>query len=880
MAMRELNPLVCATYNRTTLTNSGQRCCAPYNSGEIIVPDVEHAGYLAGSASFEILVSHESGLTLANSDSNKVLPGKVSEGADHYARDLAPISTSGSSSSHVEGDTSPFELVHSEPAHSQASGKEPFSMSTSSSVGITRPSHRVIADTGLHNLGNSVNLPSASLYAKQRNRTHEAARIYPSSSLDSGSTIISSSSPTRLSGTPAAFPEAAHTFSLKPARPSLPRIFVPGSNLTATQRSPSSSRCVSTSPATPTSISFSSITSDPPSPIVFASPTSSHMAYPFLVEAKGSLEDGNSFSSLDGSQSPQTSYGSWSSDQGAAYLPTLGNHYQGVSGSLSALTRSYSYPGKSSTDGATQGSHGHFDNEASLALATFEDQFPPTYTRSCLPDVVPGVEGLNLEVESSAMPNTNPSTMPIPQSPSDQPWTLSLSPSPDDYFGSNPLSPASANSLSLSLSPASSYGAPLGSNSAATDGHIISFSHGVSPASSYPPSPSLPAPLPLTEENVLGLITEERRESTAAEYVAALTSHAWEIQEEEGLERTFLGLDGPPQGLFLARYDSHDTPHHAQTEESAVPSSIRPSILDGIEFHQPVRKQGVLNKVKSYGIKVKRMLSPRKAGRHRTPSVSHDLNAHLRAAQLENAPSRAPRGSVIDDILHDAGGDGPESDGLPRPLPPPPGLYTRARKPRPSITAQTYATLRNSLPLARTTSPPAALPPPLIRVRSPSPSRRTRIIQASSPRRAPSSRRLTLAAFSSLMRLSPSSTMSEDIVLPSSADACGPSGGTSPDSVSRRFSYAGRGAADVGVIVETNLLAPPPRVRARGREPPPTTLIPPAADASSPPAPTSISTPSSPVTPFSAARPAKKNRRFSLSALTTFSVGRQVPFMP
>ncbi|KAJ7487660.1 hypothetical protein B0H11DRAFT_2014328 [Mycena galericulata] len=494
----------------------------------------------------------------------------------------------------------------------------------------------------------------------------------------------------------------------------------------------------------------------------------------------------------------------------------------------------------------------------------------------------------------SGRPNLAPRTLSTNRTPSIEISTavpmltsLSLPASPDnsmsleidiDIVSRSPrLSPTNgdASPWSLSLSPASpvlSVVPDLSLSSPGVGGHVVSFP---SPSASSSPFES-PLPSPILDQ---AAHSEYAGNTSAAEYAAAVMSSAW-------------ASDGPsitqviPAGLMLT--DNETGSLEDATVPDHEPSAAAAQTMDEVESleplaylenaeHLPIRHQqskrgGVIERMKKIGDKVKRLLRGKTKMVGKTGGVNIDVD--VRVGSLGNSPVPYELPDVIDIQNHTATAQaydnllpnhGTETH-LPLPLPPPPGLLVRKSKTRPILSSQTYSSASRTR-----TGDNTAAQNPTIRIRPPSSSGITSSTgiapKAPSPDLTVHSRPKTLAEIKSKRRLS-LSTLSN-------------------------FARSSSPAPPINVVTSSRHRARPASALAFYPRPPPLSSLRDAAQANSVgtarrrlevPASTSsrtTSTTAGSVRSGSIPAPApalsrddkKKNRRFSLSALSTFAAG-------
>ncbi|KAJ7110162.1 hypothetical protein C8R44DRAFT_274738 [Mycena epipterygia] len=470
--------------------------------------------------------------------------------------------------------------------------------------------------------------------------------------------------------------------------------------------------------------------------------------------------------------------------------------------------------------------------------------------------------------------------------------SLSLPASPDTSMSldMDPVAPRSprlspingdTSPWSLSLSPASPVlslvpDLSLSSPGPALDGHVLSFP---SPSLSTSPFAS-PLSSPVLDD---ASVPEHVGDTSAAEYAAAIMSSAW-------------ASDGPsmaqviPSGLLLAENDRGQIDHAAAPssevdaatlEEEELPEPL--AYLENVDY-LPIRRRevkmgGVLGKMKKLGDKVKRLLRVKSKAVGNNGGVNIDVDVR-RVGGLGNSPvpdalpdvidiqSRTSAAQVYNSLLSSQGTD---SD-LPLPLPPPPGLVVRKPKTRPILSSQTY---RSTQARSRTNENTAERNLPTIRIRPPSSSSHAPASN-NAPPKTPSpdltvhSRPKTLAEIKSKRRLSLSA-------LSSFARSSSP---TPPVNVVTSNRHRTRPTSALAFYPR-----PPPLSSFRGTadtDGSATTHHPPASTFSRATSTTAVSdTIRSNYVRAHAALPddqvsadrKKKNRRFSLSALSNFAAG-------
>ncbi|KAJ7783837.1 hypothetical protein DFH07DRAFT_1054984 [Mycena maculata] len=462
--------------------------------------------------------------------------------------------------------------------------------------------------------------------------------------------------------------------------------------------------------------------------------------------------------------------------------------------------------------------------------------------------------------------------------------SLSLPASPDtsmsleiDVVSRSPrLSPINgdSSSWSLSLSPASpvlSVVPDLSLLSPAVDGHVVSF-----PSSSSFPFES-PLPSPVFDE---ASPCEYVGNTSGAEYAAAVMSSAW-VSEGPSMAQVI------PQGLVLTENETNPV------EDEIAPDpdpSVEVQTMGEVELPERLayesvqsrrragKKVGVIEKMKKLGDKVKRLLRGKTRALGENGGVNIDVD--VRVGSLGNSPLQDELPDIIDIQSHTATAQaydrllpmhGTDSH-LPLPLPPPPGLIVRKPKARPILSSQTYS---STLGRTRTRDNTNTQNPPTIRIRPPSssgvPSASNNVSKTPSPDLTVHSRPKTLAEIKSKRRLS-LSTLSN-------------------------FTRSSSPTPPVNVVTSTRRARPVSALAFYPRPPPLSTLrdaaranngsgtthhrLEVSATTSSRTTSTvsgtvrsgSISALTSADNQFSADSIKKKNRRFSLSALSNFAAG-------
>ncbi|KAJ7706120.1 hypothetical protein B0H17DRAFT_1035803 [Mycena rosella] len=358
---------------------------------------------------------------------------------------------------------------------------------------------------------------------------------------------------------------------------------------------------------------------------------------------------------------------------------------------------------------------------------------------------LPASPDTSMSLDMDPVASRSPRLSPIDGDTS--PWSLSLS----------PASPV------LSVIPDLSLSSPAPGN---VD-HVVSF-----------PSPSLsasPSASPLSSPVLDGALESEYvYDTSAAEYAAAVMSSAWASDAPsmaQVIPRGLLSTENDTTSL--ADEDAAPDPNPSldvTLEEQQLPEPL--AYLDNIQY-LPTRRQegkmsGVLGKMKKLGDKVKKLLrgKPKTLG---NGGVNIDVDVR-RVGGVGNSPvpyalpdvidihSPTAVAQVYDSLLPS---HGTESH-LPLPLPPPPGLGVRKPKARPILSSQTY---RSTLARTRTNDNAVGQNPPTIRIRPPSssghvaasinPPSNTRVTpKTPSPDLTAHSRPKTLAEIKSKRRLS------------------------------------------------------------------------------------------------------------------------------
>ncbi|KAJ7181718.1 hypothetical protein C8R43DRAFT_1229513 [Mycena crocata] len=574
-----------------------------------------------------------------------------------------------------------------------------------------------------------------------------------------------------------------------------------------------------------TSSSFSlgrASNSSPVSPMIFASPTSS--AFPrFTPNSQPSPHDCSSSYEYNSSPSWETSYGSEYNDRLMLNPSPSPSPMSGRSNlaprTLSAANRTPSI-------------------EISSAV--------PMLTSLSLP----ASPDTSMSVEPEPIVSRSPRLSPINGDTS--PWSFSLS----------PASPVLSVVPDLSLSP---------------DGHVVSFP---SPSlSSSPFASPLPSPV-LDGASELEYVGD----TSAAEYAAAIMSSAW-------------ASDGPsmsqviPQGLLPTESpveidtapDPDPRADASTVEEEETPEPL--AYLENVQY-LPTRRQeaktgGVLGKMKKLSNKFRMMLRGKSKAVNDNGGVNIDVDVR-RVGGTGNSPlpdglldvidiqSSSSAAQVYNSLLPSHCTD----SHLPLPLPPPPGLLVRKPKTRPILSSQTY---NSTLARIRTNDTGGGPNPPAIHIRPPTSS--GHVVSNDIPPKTPSpdltshlrpktlaeiksKRRLSLSALSNFARSSspapPVNIVTHRRTRPASALAFYPR----PPPIS---SFRAQTDGNVSVYRRPEL---PASMSSRTTS---TAAVSGTIRSDSIPAPTSMALPRD--TQLSADAIKKKNRRFSLSALSNFAAG-------
>ncbi|KAJ7786378.1 hypothetical protein B0H16DRAFT_1490241 [Mycena metata] len=277
------------------------------------------------------------------------------------------------------------------------------------------------------------------------------------------------------------------------------------------------------------------------------------------------------------------------------------------------------------------------------------------------------------------------------------PWSLSLS----------PASPV------LSIVPDLSLSSPAAGNT--VDGHVVSFP---SPSSSSSPFVSpLPSPLldSITEAEYVG-------DTSAAEYAAAIMSSAW---ASEGPSLT----QAMPPAVRSTEENETASPvfSNADVDQPAL-ASEEEELSQPLAYQEnvPLRRQeakvsGVIGKMKKFSDKFKRLLR----GKAKISRDNGGVNIDVNVRRAGSSPLLDALPDVIDIQSHTSVAQAYDSllsnndtdTRLPLPLPPPPGLVLRKSKTRPILSSQTY---NSTLTRSRTNDNPARQITPVIRIRPPS----------------------------------------------------------------------------------------------------------------------------------------------------------------
>ncbi|KAJ7038142.1 hypothetical protein C8F04DRAFT_1393052 [Mycena alexandri] len=402
----------------------------------------------------------------------------------------------------------------------------------------------------------------------------------------------------------------------------------------------------------------------PVSPMIFASPTSS--SFPRLI-TQSSPHNRSSSYEYTSSPSWETSYGSEYNDRDMLN-PSPSPSPSPMSGRPNLVARPLSSANRTPSI------------EISAAL--------PMLTSLSLP----ASPDTSMSLDMDPIVSRSPRLSPIDGDAS--PWTLSLS----------PASPV------LSIVPDLSLSSPAAGNT--VDGHVVSFP---SPSSSSSPFVS-PLPSPLLDS-----ITEAYvGDTSGAEYAAAIMSSAW-ASEGPSLTQAI-----PPA---LRSTEENETPSpvfsNADVEQSALASEEEE--LPGPLAYQenvPLGRQqakvgGVIGKMKKFSDKFKKLLRGKAKISRDNGGVNIDVD--VRRAGSSPLPNALP--DVIDIQGHTSVAQAYNSllsyndtDRLPLPLPPPPGLVLRKSKTRPILSSQTY----NSTLTRRTNDNTTRQITPAIRIRPPS----------------------------------------------------------------------------------------------------------------------------------------------------------------
>ncbi|KDQ30744.1 hypothetical protein PLEOSDRAFT_166150 [Pleurotus ostreatus PC15] len=474
----------------------------------------------------------------------------------------------------------------------------------------------------------------------------------------------------------------------------------------------STRNCTTTSQsqASPTSVPSPTTPVTPTSPMIFASPPS-QQACPFSSPEQN-LDTTCSSSYED--HSLDTSYGS-----------------EIIDGTIASLARRIDRPPLSIETNESDNLISDVEYDASTEARTRDlssspdtsDHVPLAHT---LGNTVPTDVGStdrslrsSLELRSQEAPA--------------QQWTLSLSGASLGYSDSEAFAAArSPNYGTMSLSPASSYGVEIDTDALGAGHAIILPRQNFSPTSSSFSSPIIEHRVALTEANVLGLSeasSSELRDTGAAEYAAAVVSSAWGSDGHDGSGHSSalgLHLDARDTTLHRVQEDGLRAHDAVETEESGV-SSVRITDLVDIEFHAPP-KRGVLQKVINYGAQMKNFLTTKKkkvqGGRHSFHHEDHYVPSLWQEPLAQRSP--APRDSQSEAIRDDRNvvplpNIEESSSHINMHIPPPlipPGLHPLVQSP--SNKRKTGATYGSPRPSVRAQT--VALPPPVIRVSSPSPS--------------------------------------------------------------------------------------------------------------------------------------------------------------
>ncbi|KAJ7254057.1 hypothetical protein B0H12DRAFT_569773 [Mycena haematopus] len=434
----------------------------------------------------------------------------------------------------------------------------------------------------------------------------------------------------------------------------------------------SQNSCVPVPETSPSSSLGAARPSSPPvSPIVFASPTSS---LPRFSNSQSSPH--NRSSSYAGSSSP-----SWETSYGSEY------------------DRHMLVPSPSPSPSP-------ISSRANLALrpSSIANRTPSIEINAAVPLLtslsLPASPETSMSLDTDPIVTRSPRLSPLVGDTC--PWTLSLS----------PASPVLSNAPDLSLS------SPVADN--VVDGHLVSLS---SPSSSQSQSP-LPSP-------ALGSIfeSEDVGNTSAAEYAAAIMSSAW---ASEGpslapvIPLEFLSGENEVGSVVMA-LDAEQSRNALTFEEEGLLAYSQNARSP--TSPQETRTSGVFGKMKKIGDKFKKLLRGKSKGAR--DDVGVNVNVHVgRAASptsllfpealpdVIDIQSHTSAAQVYDSLLPNHGTD---DSHLQLPLPPPPGLAVRKNKNRPVLSSQSYS---SSLARVRMNDNTPRQNTPTIRIHPPSSSSR------------------------------------------------------------------------------------------------------------------------------------------------------------
>ncbi|KAJ3750310.1 hypothetical protein DFH05DRAFT_65373 [Lentinula detonsa] len=407
----------------------------------------------------------------------------------------------------------------------------------------------------------------------------------------------------------------------------------------------------------------SSASSSSLSPMMFVSPTASNRTPPAIRRIRATANQSYSFSSDEEGEyddsgllrlgSPSLSVSLSSSPRSSLFSSPSRARRQGISVSnVSPISEDY--------DSSTEGLQVH----SQLLLTSLS---------------LPGSVNLDDSISNvSPFPSraANENTQPVPD------WTLSLTgTSEPDFSPRTTSSPTSA--VEYSISPSSSLRARL-ENPLAT--HVVNF-----PSPTISMSPAVTSS-PLPVENVHALETE------AADYATAVMMSSWGSA----------GLEIGPIGLELSRMA--DVPARCEPEDSPVGAPVHEQRTI-ISSNASQQNRGVLSRFKQFGVRMKRILKGKSKERleievssSRKTTKSHVKTFPTSYAANNPSSTLGEQSAVVQATpptleLELGSFNLEEHTPIPYPISSS-GHPTRLRKPRPSITTDTYSSsTRDNVPL-------------------------------------------------------------------------------------------------------------------------------------------------------------------------------------